>query len=612
VGKAVIVSEQGEGLYTVKKEVRGLAAARALAADRRERLEEELPALRLEEEEAVNAVVYQRFVTDTLLNDWLAGIEIPEDTLNFELRYGITDEARQYVQSQATGLEVPAALMNAIHDLVEKRMLLDDIRRKTDQKSAEYLAVLKWQGELTALQNSADTPIPAWCADYTEDLTGEVATLEVPGEVDPLIGGGINIKPAFSDAAAWNASYGQIQFGKTLSPAGFAWNMTMLTPWLKWMPLWRYATVTAVDKNADTVNVELQPVLSKVGAYLRKDLTINAPWQGKMTGVPVEYMDCNAEVFEVGDEVILQFEPVPESDPPDYAPKCIGFKSDPQECGLYLNYSAEFGLEIIGEAEQRVVRGADGSPVTVQATQSNRFFTQWSDSSTDNPRTDTNVQNNISVVAQGITLNFPNLKLFARTTGGGGFGSGGAYGEESGDLETGRTRIYSGTGCGKSDEEINNEWGWGVPQGTSTVLGDWVLSNSAFEMVDDPTVVLWTYTSPEYTWLNLSTLEETFEGQGISLDFNVTGFWRYQDSNVSYVIEVCNSPGHRFHNAGLRNITGTAFAIFSSDFTNGFWNFITDIGDVPNSVTVRHKASGATAVYVRSHSSGRELFYIRA
>jgi hypothetical protein len=335
MGKAVIVSEQGEGLYTVKKEVRGLASARALAADRRARLEAELPDLRLEEEEAVNAVVYQRFVTDTLLNDWLAGIEIPEDTLNFELRYGITDEARAYVQAQTTGLEVPAALMNAIHELVEKRMILDDIRRKLLQNSAEYLAVLKWQGELTALQNSADTEIPAWCADYTEGLTGEVATLEVPGEVDPIIGGGINIKPGDEDGAEWTADYGQIQFGKTLSPAGFAWNMTMLTPWMKWMPLWRYATVTAVNASADTVNVALQPVLSKVGAYLRRDLTVNDPWLTSMSQVPVQYMACGAGVFEPGDEVIVEFKKTTSDDLEFLEPAVIGFKSNPAFCKGY-------------------------------------------------------------------------------------------------------------------------------------------------------------------------------------------------------------------------------------------------------------------------------------
>jgi hypothetical protein len=339
MGKAVIVSEQGEGRYTIKKEVSGLASARALAADRRERMEAEFPPLRLEEEEAVNAVVYQRFVTDTLLDDWLAGIEIPEDTLNFELRYGITDEARAYVQAQASGLEVPAALMNAIHELVEKRMILDDIRRQIDRKSAEYVAVLKWQGELTALQNSADTPIPAWCANYTQYMTGEVATLEVPGEVDPTIGGGINIKPGdgINGGADWSARYGQIQLGKTLSPAGFAWNLTMIQPWMKWLPLWRYATVTAVDTAENTVSVTLHPILSKARVWLRRDRSFNNPWIDRMTGVTVEY-PCGAGVFETGDDVIIEFRYMGGDimDLDNQRPYCIGFKSHPRPCESFF------------------------------------------------------------------------------------------------------------------------------------------------------------------------------------------------------------------------------------------------------------------------------------
>jgi hypothetical protein len=332
MGKAVIVSEQGEGLYTIKKEVRGLAAARALAADRRERLEAELPDLRLEEEAAINAVVYQRFVTDTLLNDWLAGIEIPEDTLNFELRYGITDEARAYVRDLTAELEVPAALMNAIHDLVEKRMLLDDIRRQIDRKSAEYLAVLKWQGELTALENIADAEIPAWCADYTEGLTGEVATLEVPGEVDPPIGGGLNIRPGYEDNSAWSAKYGQIQFGKTLSPAGFAWNLTMLQPWLKWNPLWRYGTITAIA--GDLATVALDPILSKARVYLGRETGFNQPYE-PLTDVEIEYMGCNGTAFEINDRVIVDFTLEAVGDVSSYTPKVIGFISNPRPCAAH-------------------------------------------------------------------------------------------------------------------------------------------------------------------------------------------------------------------------------------------------------------------------------------
>jgi hypothetical protein len=335
VGKAVIVSEQGEGRYTIRKEVAGLASAVALAAERRAKLEEELPPLRAEEEAAVIAVDLQFFTTNELIDDWVAGIDIPEQSLKFNFSYKTTEEARTYmeaaVEGTVTGFEVPAAVLNAIHDLWDERGKLEDIRTRLHAKQAEYLALLKWQSELTALKASADTPIPAWCADYTEDLTGTVATLEVPGEVDPTLGGGINIKPGYV-SAAWSSAYGQIQFGKVLSPAGFAWNLTMLQPWLKWMPLWRYATVDAVDEENDTVDVTLHPILSKARVWLRRDTSFNVPWQGKMSGVPVKYMECDADAFDIGDEVVVQFALVPASDPPDYTPTCIGFKTAPQEC----------------------------------------------------------------------------------------------------------------------------------------------------------------------------------------------------------------------------------------------------------------------------------------
>jgi hypothetical protein len=339
VGKAVIVSEQGEGLYTVKKEVTGLAAAQALAAARRAKLEEELPPLRAEEEEAVIAVAYQFFITNQLIDDWVAGIDIPEQSLKFNFSYEMTEETQEYirtaVEGKVTGFEVPEAVLNAIHELWDERGKLEAIRAQLYAKQAEYLALLKWQSELTALENSAKTPIPAWCADYTEGLTGTVATLEVPGEVDPTLGGGINIKPGYDDGSIWGAAYGQIQFGKVLSPAGFAWNLTMLQPWLKWMPLWRYATVLAVDESADTVDVELLPILSKARVWLRKDLTINTPWESSMSGVPVRYMSCGAAVFEAGDEVIVQFDLEDLEGSPGlqtYQPYVIGFYEEPRQC----------------------------------------------------------------------------------------------------------------------------------------------------------------------------------------------------------------------------------------------------------------------------------------
>ncbi len=63
-----------------------------------------------------------------------------------------------------------------------------------------------------------------------------------------------------------------------------------------------------------------------------------------------------------------------------------------------LTYIAGEHGSISGDAIQTVAAGGDGSPVTAVADSGYRFV-KWSDDSTDNPRTDTNVTANITVTA---------------------------------------------------------------------------------------------------------------------------------------------------------------------------------------------------------------------
>lgn len=63
-----------------------------------------------------------------------------------------------------------------------------------------------------------------------------------------------------------------------------------------------------------------------------------------------------------------------------------------------LVYTAGSNGSISGSASQTVAQGGDGVAVTA-VTDAGYHFVQWSDGSTDNPRTDTNVMDNISVEA---------------------------------------------------------------------------------------------------------------------------------------------------------------------------------------------------------------------
>ncbi|MFZ2188856.1 MAG: InlB B-repeat-containing protein [Candidatus Moraniibacteriota bacterium] len=79
-----------------------------------------------------------------------------------------------------------------------------------------------------------------------------------------------------------------------------------------------------------------------------------------------------------------------------------------------LTYSADANGSLTGTTPQTVNHGADGTQITA-VPNSGYHFVNWSDNSTENPRTDTNVTNNITV-----TANFSNALTLTYIAGSGG------------------------------------------------------------------------------------------------------------------------------------------------------------------------------------------------
>ncbi|MEX2334021.1 MAG: hypothetical protein WD600_07170, partial [Pseudohongiella sp.] len=73
-----------------------------------------------------------------------------------------------------------------------------------------------------------------------------------------------------------------------------------------------------------------------------------------------------------------------------------------------LEYSADVGGSITGSTAQTIDFGDDGSEVTAVAN-GGYFFTQWSDGSTDNPRTDSDIVQDLSVTAQFAAIPRPEI-----------------------------------------------------------------------------------------------------------------------------------------------------------------------------------------------------------
>lgn len=218
------------------------------------------------------------------------------------------------------------------------------IAAETDEQELNILKLQKLSLEkrnetLDAIPESKD--VTAWCADLTEDLTGDVGLIEVPGESQYF-----NIQPGHDGNAAYDATRdGQLTPTMAMTPAAAFYNLAMLPGWQKWKPTYRYGTITAIS--GDTADVILEAATST-----QQSLGVNQ--ESTLTDVPVEYMTCNGAAFEAGDEVLVKFTGQ------DWdRPVVVGFKDEPKNCpagvvmaiiddavDTYLNSSTLFALPV--------------------------------------------------------------------------------------------------------------------------------------------------------------------------------------------------------------------------------------------------------------------------
>ncbi len=166
----------------------------------------------------------------------------------------------------------------------------------------------------------------AWCADLTEDATGSVATIDVPGDSAQII-----ISPGAPEPTE---SDGQLVAREVQTPEQVFWNAAVLPGWQKHMPTFRVGVIASM--NDDTANVEMIEAKSSA-----QNLDINKV--ESLDSVSFEYMDdVDAQVFEVGDRVIVRF------DERDWSkPTIIGFETNPR--GLSGGFICRPTSKIYGE-----------------------------------------------------------------------------------------------------------------------------------------------------------------------------------------------------------------------------------------------------------------------
>ncbi|WGI23621.1 hypothetical protein QEN58_09650 [Halomonas alkaliantarctica] len=294
MGKARILQAHGEGRYTIE-----IVEARERAELAKEEAEARIQTLRTQ---------------ITALEQRIASAQATVNQAAAEQDAAINQYQQEIVEKGQSSINLDAFS----RDLLEATSQRDELQAEQRAKELRIAA-----DEALVARINAFPPLrqmQAWCADYTEDLSGEVATAEVPGEI-----GNVIIKPGFHGTAWSAAADGAIQPTLASTPAATFYNLAMLPGWQKWRPTFRTASITSLD--GDSCSITLDAATSS-----QQGLDVNA--QASYSNVPILYMDCNGDAFEAGDKVLVAFAGNVEG------PTVVGFESNPSSCRSITIYSA--------------------------------------------------------------------------------------------------------------------------------------------------------------------------------------------------------------------------------------------------------------------------------
>lgn len=305
MGRAIIVSGGADGRYTITTDFGSTTRAAVLAG-----LQTNLDRLQIQLGQAIAA-------------------KNESDAKAEERRTQLASLANSHASSVSSGggatsgdNAIATALEQVRTDWVLSSMLAGDARRKVDAIRLDIAYIQQQLARWNSLQTSETRQ--AWCVDYTTNAAAgaSVATLDINGEgALTVIAPGCRA-PATSD--------GQLRARQVQSPAQLFVNLAWLPAWQKWKPMYRWGTITALDKDANTASVSLAAATSSA-----QDLGINQ--SSSLANVPVTYMTCNASIFEVGDRVVVQFDGQSWG-----SPRVVGFLDNPRPCNwtcVYLQFA---------------------------------------------------------------------------------------------------------------------------------------------------------------------------------------------------------------------------------------------------------------------------------
>lgn len=223
------------------------------------------------------------------------------------IKASINSEITSYQQNAEGALEELKRLQVI---LIRKFGEINKLQYTLDLLVSENLSLLKRRGQIEAIPE--DKLIDAWCADFTEDLEGDVGLIDLNDEGSY----GAIIQPGYSEEAAYNGSRdGALMPREAQSSRQVFLNAALLPGVQKFRPRYRVGTISNIVN--DTCTVFLDAAASSAQALNINNFDFYAD-------VPIMYMDCNADVFEEDDKVLVRFT--------ESGPLVVGFESEPRQC----------------------------------------------------------------------------------------------------------------------------------------------------------------------------------------------------------------------------------------------------------------------------------------
>lgn len=246
------------------------------------------------------------------------------------------------------------------------------------------LGLLAEVGQLQSLGTSKEyESMNLWCVDFPHRTSGPIAPGTIVGTTESYGAKGseygnsdlelpkphINIMPSYQGRAIYDPERDNIQrpLGSMTTAEGLM-NVLQFLYVANQNPAYAVGTLLFKDDETNTGDVELYGTTPTSRAPEGYETRL-------LVGVPIEYQNCNAKVFEIGDRVVVEF-----SGEKYESAKVIGFAEKPRKCDIIAaKYTADAPAFIEGKANQEIVAGQDAEEVRVIIPSLAHSFEGWSD-----------------------------------------------------------------------------------------------------------------------------------------------------------------------------------------------------------------------------------------